>query len=252
MRATLFVRPLEYSVDVSGERWFQGDKISGVLKMKNHGSEPIQKHVFKIILASGTYKKLKAKDSKGWETIIEKELARDLTIAPGLEVEFPFQFQMPESSRITDKDGSLYLAYKDNDEDWPIGNIELVIDPKIIMKQFLGIFENFVRFKVTQIKFVKGMVEVKLNPPASRDYAHIDSLVLRMSEIDKCLNCEYLFNLRQLEMIGGAMVADKKNKLVLKKITQKDFYMYGDSPNQEFIIESITSAIAEVKSKIQL
>lgn len=251
MKATLFLRPLEYSVEVIGERWHQGDQINGVLKVRNHGNEKIERSILKIILSSGNYKKLKAKDSKGWENLLEIELASNLVIGANSELEYQFAFQLPESSRITDKDGSLYLAYKDSNDDWPIGNIELVIDPKIIMKQFLEIFENFVRFKVVQIKFVKGMVEVKLNPPTSRDFAHIDSLVLRLSDVGNNLNCEYLFNTRVLEMLGGAMVSEKKTKKILRNISQKEFYMYGNSPNQEFVIESINSAIREVKSKMQ-
>ena len=207
MKATLIVKPIEYGIEAFGEKWKQGEKLKAVMKLKNHGNEKIERPFLNVTLCSGNYKKVKAHHSEAWDIIIKIELLQNLTLNPNEEKEFHFEFLLPEDCRITDKDGSLYLAYQDNEnENWPLGHMELVIDPKIVMKQFLEIFENFLRFKVGQIKYSKGMVEIKLKPPGSRELSHVDSLVLRMSEVNKTLRLEYLFNLRMLEMNGASRV----------------------------------------------
>jgi hypothetical protein len=119
------------------------------------------------------------------------------------------------------------------------------------MIQFLEIFDNFLRFKIGVPKYSKKMVEVKLTPPASRELGHIDSLILKLSEVQNTLKIEYTFNMRVLGMTGTTMVAEKKVKTFEQNLSSKQYYSYGH-PDQDFIIASIKEILAEVKPRLSL
>lgn len=250
MKATIFVKPLEYNLNADGEKWRQGDLIKGSLIIRNHSADNFLLPCLKVSLAAGSFKKVKLKDSRQWDYLFETTVADRITLGAQEEKEFLWNFKLPENCPITDKNGTVYLMFNDQDDSWPKGLLELGIEPKLVMKQFLEIFENFLRFKVVQTKFSKGMVEIKLNPPSSREFSHIESLVLRMKEIDKILDLEYNFNLQVFDATAGPMVVQKKIRKIEQKFTSKEYYIYGDSPNHDFIKTSIEAVIKEAAPRI--
>lgn len=252
MKGTIFLKPLEYNIIADGERWHQGEKIKGVLKIKNHSVDTIELPLLKISLAGGNFKKIKTKDKKAWENLAEISLGEKISIGASVEKEFAWNFQLPEDCQITDKSGSVYLTLIDQEGGLPVGQLELVIEPKLVIHQFLEIFQNFLRFKVVQTKFSKGMVEIKLNPPSSKEMNNIESLVLRMKEVDKTLDLEYTFNTHAFEMVSGNLLAQKKIKQVNQKFTFKEYTIYGDSFNHDFIKTSISAVIKEATPKFLL
>lgn len=250
MKGTIFLKPLEYSIEAIGEKWQQGDKLKGTLKIKNHSAEKIELSVLKVSLCEGNYKKIKAKDSKGWKTLSDSILAEKFTINPSEEKDFSFEFKLAENCTITDKNGSLYLAFFDKEDALPAGHIELVVEPKIVIQQLLQILENFLRFKVKEIKSGKGSLEVKLVPPTSRELSNVDGLLLNISEVEKTLKLNYFFNIRVLNISGTTMQSEKATKEAEQIFTSKQYQIFGDSLNQDFIIESVQSVLNTVKTKM--
>lgn len=248
MKGTIFLKPLEYNIEAAGEKWRQGDKVKGTLKIKNHGADPVSLPALKVSLCEGIYKKIKARDAKAWKALSETKLEDQLTLNSQDEKSYAFEYVLPENCLITDKNASLYLAFFDKEEQ-PSGHIELVIEPKLVLSQILEAIQSFIRFKVVQVKFTKGMVEVKLSPPSSsRELSTIDSLILSMSEVEKTLTLKYEFNMRVLDMAGGAMQAQKKTRECEQKFSSKQYLQY-DSLNQDFILQSINAILNEVKPK---
>ncbi|MBC7712221.1 MAG: hypothetical protein H7177_02720 [Rhizobacter sp.] len=249
MKATIILKPLEYTLEAIGEKWYQGDKLKGTLKVKNNSAEKIEIPVLKVTLYEGQYKKVKAKDAKGWSVVSENILADKLALNPSEEKDYSFEFKLVENCSVTDKTGSLYLGFNDNNEKIPTGNVELNVFPKVVITQILTIIENFLRFKVKEIKSGKGVLEVKLTPPTSREMSSVDALTLNISEIEKNLNLKYNFNLRGLDLASATMAVEKKTKEVEQTFTSKQYLIYGDSINQDFIIESFQSVLNGVKTK---
>ena len=250
MKATVFLNPLEYSIEAIGEKWHQGDKLKGSLKIKNSGVEKIELAVVKVAICQGNYKKIKAKDIKGLSIASEYILSEACIINPMEECVYSFDFKLSENCNITDKNGSLYLAFFDKDDKNPAGHIELRIEPKIVIQQILQILESFLRFKVKEIKYNKDLIEVKLVPPSSRELSNVDGLLLSMSEIDKNLTLKFFFNLRVLNISGVTMQSEKTTKEMEQKFNSKQYLIYGDSINQEFIIESVQEILNLVKTKL--
>lgn len=250
MKGTIFLKPLEFNLEAQGEKWRQGETINGSLAVKNHSGDSLTLSSVKVKLAHGNYKKIKARDIKGWDFLAKKTLEENLHLSANAENQFAFSFTLPENCPVTDKNGSLYLAFFDKDEDLPAGHIELVIEPKLIISQVLQLFESFLRFKVKEIKSAKKMIEVKMSAPGSRELSHVDSLVLSLTEVEKTLTLKYEFNVRVLEMNGTTMSSEKKVKSYEQKLTSKQYLIYGDAINQDGILESIQSIINEVKNKL--
>ncbi len=248
MKGTIFLKPLEYVIEAVGEKWHQGDKLKGSLKVRNHSAEKIELPILKVVLNEGNYKKIKAKDIKGWTKLSEHILEEKITLNPNEEKSHSFEFKLAENSSVTDKNGSLYLAFFDKEEPAPAGHIELVVEPKANIKQILEIFENFMRFKVKEIKSVKGALEVKLVPPSSRELSNLDGLTLSISEVEKNLSLKYHFSLRAIDLMSPTMQVEKKTKDIEQKFTAREYMMY-DSVNQDFIIKSLQTVIDSVKTK---
>ena len=131
-----------------------------------------------------------------------------------------------------------------------ITNIELKVEQKLVTKQILEILENFMRFKVKEIKNEKNKVDIKLIAPASREMSNIESLILNISEIEKNLHIHYTFNLKSLDLASPTMQVEKKVKKAEQVFTSKQYLFYGDSINQDFIVESFKSVLETVKTKI--
>jgi hypothetical protein len=252
MKSTIFIKPLEYNLTIDGEKWRQGDKIKGLIKIINHSNDKIVLPVLKLNLAVGNFKKVKTKDKKAWDEISNLILGNNINLEANAELEFEWNFELPEDCQITDKNGSIYLTITIPDENnlWPIGLLELNIIPKIIIEQFLEIITNFLRFKVNQIKYSKQMVEIKLLPPSSREFGHIESLVIRMKEVKNILNLEYNFSIQAFETISGNVIIQKKTKEFSQEFTSKQYYIYGHSPHHEFIKSSVESIIRDSSPKM--
>ncbi len=86
---------MEYRVNVSGEKWNQGDALEVEIRTAD------QARIF-IAVAEGNDKKIRSKSEDAFEILESKEGS-----GPGLTA----RFRLPENSRITDKSGSLYLLY---------------------------------------------------------------------------------------------------------------------------------------------
>lgn len=250
MKGIVFLKPLEYSIEIIGERWHQGDSLKGFLKIKNHSLEIVELPLLKLALSEGNYKKIKSKDLKAWSIVSENILSEALIINPSEVKDYSFEFSLAENCKITDKTGSLYLVFFDKDEKTPAGHIELVIEPKVAIQKILQILESFLRFKVKEVKYSKGMIEVKLLPPMSRELSNLDTFELSLSEIEKSLTLNYFVNLRVLNIAGATMKSEKVTKEMKQFFSSKEYLLYGDSVNQDFIVESVQKVLNSVKTKI--
>ena len=72
---------------------------------------------------------------------------------------------------------------------------------------------------------------------------------LSLKEVDKNLTLNYLFNVRVLDMSSGAMQTQKKTKAFEQIFNSKQYLMYGEALNQDFILGSLNAVVNEVKPK---
>src|SRR5690606_14676445 len=99
------------------------------------------------------------------------ELPEVLTIAAGEEKTFSYEFKLATDAYITDKNSSLFF-YFGNPQN-KLSSLALNIVPHQRIQELLQNIELFLRFKTKSVKAKKDKIEVKMQPPPSKDYASL-------------------------------------------------------------------------------
>lgn len=245
MRGTFFQRPLEWTVETKGESWAQGDTISGVLTVKNHGNDPVSLQGSGVLLALGDIKKVHSrnKDALSTET---SALFTDQILAGNESIEWPFQLMLPPNCMITDKKVSYYLSFgKDAKE----SHLQVSVTPKKIFLKIAELLENFYRFKPKEVRASKRGVEFKMIPPTSREMANIENLCLTMSVEGEGLKLDFLYQVKKIDMKSVTTKITKDTVSVSKTLLPKEYSLGKDMINQTGILAALEAGINEAKLK---
>lgn len=250
MRGTLFQKPLEWSVEVLGEQWRQGDQVKVQLKVKNHGAEAVNLSKMGVAFAIGDLKKVRKKDAKAFKLLEEKLFENP--VPAGEESEFEWKFIIDRNGPITDKAASPYLLFGDLGNLPESGLLKMTVGPIELFDQFFELFENFHRFKVKEKKFKNGKIETKMIAPKSREYVSVEALTLSLSTNDKNLELEYNFKVKKLDYSAANLreVSAKSVNIIEKQsLSPKDYLMFGDALDQDKVIAKIAEVLDKVKNK---
>lgn len=242
MKATTFVKPLELILETDKESYKQGELIRGSLTIKNHSAQEVSP-LLEVKLAYGNFKRVEKKDPKAFEIISSSEIFKDEPIAPNGQLKKSFNFKLSDIAPITDKDNSLFLHYGQ-------AHVELVVEMSELISMFLQTFSNFFRFKIVGTKFKKGKVEVKLDPPNSREMSTIESLVCLLAHNGKSFDIDYQFIVRTLENAQvGASVA-KTQRDFSQKLTPKEYEFGPGAYNQNGLKKAIEEILPQALPKL--
>ncbi len=233
MRGTFFHAGNEILIETTGESWHQGEEIHG--HVSSVGSEGSY-----IILALIDIKKFNAKKSDAYEVIDRISLSSAST---------EFKFKLSDTSFISEKNKSLCLFVGNDLEVFGRGILLLSIKPQKYILDFIQVFETFFRFKMKTIKSKKNDLEIIFTPPANKDWEHIKkfSLLTKIDETVFHLNFNVL--LSKLSFEGMQTKAVEEKVVDKKKLSPKDYLIYGDSFNQEKLQEVLSSTLDLFKFK---
>lgn len=251
MKGLFIHQNVEYLLETKRETWCQGDVVDGVVKVRNHGSEKITISSMKVIIASGEFKKVKAKTDGCYQVILEEEVVAPFELAGKETKEFPVTIKLKEDAPITDKSSSLYLLYGPSDLGlMKLGQLQLTINVHRHIGEILKVFEGFVRFKLNSLKAKGATVEAKLFPPNNRQFAILDYLNLKLNLEEDILKLKYVFKFRSLGSEYAELKVQVKKKEVKQELTKKDYSLYGDYPNHDGIKKKIEEVLdSEFKNK---
>ena len=245
MKGTFFSKPLEWNIETDKESWTQGENVKGVLRLKNHGTEAIDLKDAGVAIAHAEIKKVHAK-TEGAMKFDVKELFTDASINPQESKELPFSLTLPANCPVTDKKASYYLTYGKNHSE---NHLMLKIEPKALFGKVIGLLDTFQRFKLKEFKAAKNGVEYKLVPPTSRDMANLEGLNLIFTMEGENLQMDYDFQVRKLDTSGVTTKVNKAGVKISRILTPKEFSLGRDMINQDTLLKSIESVLAEVKLK---
>ena len=245
MKGTFFSKPLEWNIETDKESWAQGDSVKGILRLKNHGTESVDIKDAGVAIAHAEIKKVHAK-TEGALKIDVKELFTDAEIKAQESKELPFTLTLPANCAVTDKKASYYLTYGKNHSE---NHLMLKIEPKALFGKVIGLLDTFQRFKLKEYKATKNGVEYKLVPPTSRDMANLEGLNLTFSMEGENLQMDYDFQVRKLDTAGVTTKVNKVGVKIERTLTPKEFSLGRDMINQDILLKSIESVLAEVKLK---
>jgi hypothetical protein len=119
-----------------------------------------------------------------------------------------------------------------------------------VIKEYLSVFETYLKFQVKQIKGDKSCTKVKLLPPISNSYKSIDSLECRLNFKDDILDIIYIFKIKKLNTDAvGEIEVTKEKKEFNQQLIVKDYYCYGTATNFDGIKVKIEEIVKEANPK---
>lgn len=245
MKGTFFSKPLEWNIETKLESWTQGSKIDGLLRVKNHSSEKVDLGEAGVGLAYADIKKVHAKVIGALKFSVTA-IFPIKEIAPGESLELPFSLQIDPNSPVSDKKGSLFLAYGRSFQE---NHLQLNIQPNALFGKLIGLMDTFQRFKLKEYKAVKNGVEYKLLPPTSRDMANIDTLLLTFSMEQETLKLVFDFQVKKLDTSDVVNKIVKNSVRLEKTLTPKEYSLGRDMIHQDNLLKVLEGLIGEVKLK---
>ncbi|MDP7438932.1 MAG: hypothetical protein QGI53_05765 [SAR324 cluster bacterium] len=243
MRSTFFQQPLEYQLEVEGENWDQGGIIKGKLRVRNMSAAAVNVKTVQIVLAHGLIKAIKEKGEVGWEIQQKRLIAQDISLQPGGEQSSEWSFDLPTDCPITDKQGSLFLLFGDDDVLSAGGRLDLKIQLHPILQSFLQTFTTQFRFLLKYQKRKAEWTEVKLVPPDSREFPNMDYVYCFLRIHQEKLEAHYRFKMKGLGRSGQQMTITKKNREIEQSIPQENYLQPGGFPNRACFRENIDQAL---------
>jgi len=249
MKGTFFQQPLEFSLDIQGESWMQGQIVKGNLIIRNHGSEEVDLSNYGVTFAHTDAKKLKAKNEKAFSNSEQFPFPSGTKLSPSSEQSLEWEFKLSSDCPITEKSSSPFIYCGNQDELFEGGHLELQVEPIEILSKYIEIFENFFRFKRKTLKNKKGFIDIAYTCPGGKDMGQIDKLNQQLRISDGKLEINWLFKLNKLGYDEGRVVEEKVEKKFEQILEPKQYTIYGDSPNQDGIIASINEILDQAKKK---
>jgi hypothetical protein len=231
MKGFSFQSGIEYRVEIKGEEWSQGDSLSGIVTAKP--GSPIR-----VMLAEGTDKKIKKKVADAFRIVESKE-------SEGTELHW--NFHLPLNATITDKNQSLYLLYGNKEGALPAGALRLSILPHLYLRDFADVLIHHFRFALKSVSAgKKGVVEFKLNPPDSKEFASLESLLLNFKMDSNGIVVDYEFTRNAIDATGGSIASKSVKKTWTKELLFKEIlHDFNQRLNKDLIMALSESVIHE-------
>jgi hypothetical protein len=255
MRGTFFQAPIEIRIELSGEKWKQGDTLTGTVTFKNRGSAPAKPAEATISIARGTLKKVQKKDPEGMDFVETRALE-----AGGLATEIPaggehtrsFEFKLGSNAYVTDSVTSLFVVVgkvSATQPSWPA--LQLNIEPSDIIAEFTKNLVAEHHFAFKDYKATKNGVQAKFNPPDGQSYTYLDGLDLnfwfadRPETLDE-LQIDYTFVIKKVQANVATTTYKKEKQVVTQTLPRQQYLTASGRVNFDEIRKSITSALGAV------
>jgi hypothetical protein len=242
MKGTLFTRPLEWNLETIGESWPQGSVLKGMVKVKNHGSDKITLVSSGVGFALAEVKKVQTRTEGALKPGKTVPLEGDLF--PGQELMADFSFDIGPNGAVSDKKFSWYLTFGHL---FTEGQLQVKVEPKVLYLKIIGLLDTFHRFKQKEFKGTKRGVEFKLIPPASREMANIESLLLTFSMEGDQLKMNFDFQIKKLDTSSVTNKIVKDSLVKELELGPKEYSLGKDMIHQEKILKQLESLFAQVK-----
>jgi len=258
VKATFFQKPLEFNLNIEGESWRQGDTVSGSLLVKNHGSEAVDASEIHVVLAHGAISKVRKKDAGAFTPIATQSMGPNVSghdlsgkIPPAGQASFSWKFETERNCTVTEKGTSLFILYGRTESlDAPdtnnsLGQIQLVIHPYFIIEEYLKSLQTQFHFVLKSLKSSKGWLQCKIAPPASRNFASVEQLLLSFRFEGDVLQVHYLFDVKKLEALAATTSLSKQEREFEQSFNSMQYLRNG-----RFNFDLIEASIRDVMTQL--
>ena len=232
---------------IDGEKWVQAEKLVGSFRVKSHDPSGIELKDISLILAYGTFKKVKAKDPKAFDIVERISLAESDKIA-GEEQEFNWEISLAADCKVTENRASLYLLYGSGDDLANYGHLQLLVGLPPVQESLVEVIKTFYRFSLKQMTNKKGFVDLKMIPPETTEFNKMKQLNLGLRKVDQNLEIIYEFSMNKFASgVVGVKIKTEKKKIT-RTLTPDQFEIGRGMPNQAVLRSSFGDVLAEIRT----
>lgn len=249
MKGTVFQKPFEFRLQIGGESWNQGDALDGSLSIKNHGTTGVNDFSPQLHIAQANLKKAHQKKPGAFDIVGTVELDPQISLGVGEEKTLSWKFTTDRNCTVTDHLQSLFVLYGTGKPE-TMGALQLQIQPYSLLQDFIRAIEIQHRFVTKSKKTVKGWLEVKMEPPASKAFMLLEQLVLKLKMENDDLEAHYKFEVKKIQATPGSVDTSKTVKEVSQSFTPREYRLESGRIHLEKLETAIGEALSEVQSKI--
>ncbi len=249
MKGTVFQGSLQFHVEIEGEAWTPGQTLRGKLQVTNQGTSAVNLAQVGITLAYGNYKKVKASDPKAFTAVTTKTFDSAAELAPGSTSELTWSIVLEDTAPITDKAGSLFLVFGNLSDKTKGGHLLLTVGPRLIIQEYLKIFENFFRFKAKELRQKDDAIQIKMAAPSSKEFSSTEGLLLFIKNQAGNLDLKYEFTIKKLGYKQGGVELEKNELVFNYNLAHKDFMLGKDMIDQDKMLTHFNEVLNQVKMK---
>lgn len=249
MKGIFFQKPLEFSLEVEGEEFLQGETMKGNLTITNHGKNEASIENLQVNLMFADGKKVQKKDPAAFSLIESITTITREKIKAGGTFNTSFEIELNHLTKVTEKSASPYLTVSLGGE-WPFGSLPLMIKPHASLQKTIEIIERFHRFTEKGIKNKKKGVSYKLIPPNAKEMGHLVQLDLEgLIQDNDDLELTFNFKTNRVNM-DASTLALKKEKSKTKLTLKHDDYLYGNNQvNQNALLKRVNEVFTSLKEE---
>lgn len=246
MRGVFIQKPLEFRLEVPLETAMQGEKVPCAVAVKNHGADAVPLSQISLQLALGNLKKVKAKAEDAFEVISKAEFDTGVSIAPGAQVSFNWDFTLDRNAPISEKNQTPYLLYGNSDQSALLGQLPLTVKMHPHFKAIFDTFETVFSFINKGESWKGGYTSVKYKAPDIRKLSLVDEMNVSVRFVDDSIEVLYAFKIKKLEATSTNLNF-KKGKAEVAQTWAPEQYLFGGGfIRQEFVEKSIDDALSVV------
>jgi hypothetical protein len=246
MKSSIVESSLDKVLNIQGEKWEQGQKIQGDLTFINKSNNAHDIPAFQIMIAYVDNKKFKALEENSFKEIYRIDF-KAFTLSPKESHKIPWEFQLDNNAYISDKKHSLYILWGDLTKKIP-PSLMLNVEPHINIKKIIEYWEVFFRFiKKDIISLPDSSLEIKLNPPASKEFATLDHLKLKLKREPGQLQLLTKSSLKTIKADTSGMSLAKSEKKVEMLWDEKKYLLMPGHLNQDFVGKELAQLLVQIK-----
>lgn len=250
MKGALVAKPLLFSLEIAGEDFCQGDKLSSTLSVTNSSSFVLEPTPITLDLCCADLKKLKARNAAAL-TLVQSSGGHTFPcLAPQNAERFNFNFSLDKNCPITDRADTLCFQYGSPAVANGLTQLPITIKPHRHIQAIVEIFESPFQFQFKSSRSKAGWVEYKLKPPSSRDLAQIDELTIAFCFDGDALKLRYEFKIKSFDTSNTQGKIKKTTSALEQELALKDYLLTEQHLNNAVIEAKIAQALHGVSSGI--
>lgn len=233
MKGMSFQNGVEFKVSIEGESWSPGETVKGQIETKP-GS------MAQVILAEGIDKKVKLKSADAFITLFEVPLKK---------TPYSWEFELPMNTRVSDKNGSLYLLYGSGEAIEKYGQLRLNIVPHLLLRDLSDLLTAEFRFALPVFSYGRSKTtELKLDPPELKEWTMLEQLVIQLGLSHDALDAKFIFTRKEVDPTRGGLSTIVVKREVTRRWQRADIiHDFNQRLSKEILAAEFENVVKEYR-----